>query len=160
MVENLLGCLVLFLCGLLIGIVCLWLILTIIIFPFGPSLCGADDLGIGGGSYLGLLILYERWAGERLVIEGAVPFARRVGRPISVSAVPVGPGTDIWALLSLSWESCSLSCSVTWWVVSVFALSHWCKSLQTSAFGLGKVWARCYFSSPGNVGSRLFRCSA
>ena len=30
-----------------------------------------------------------------MVIESAVPFARRVGRPISVSAVPVGPGIDI-----------------------------------------------------------------
>ena len=56
---------------------------------------GAGDLGVGGISYLELLILYEKWAGERLVIEGAVPFARRVGRPISVSAVPVGPGIDI-----------------------------------------------------------------
>ena len=56
---------------------------------------GADDLGVGGVSYLELLILYERWAGERLVIESAVPFARRVGRPISVSAVPVGPGIFI-----------------------------------------------------------------
>ena len=56
---------------------------------------GAGDLGIGGGSYLELLILYERWTGERLVVESAVPFARRVGRPISVSAVPVGPGIDI-----------------------------------------------------------------
>ena len=34
--------------------------------------------------------------GEQLVTEGAVPVARRVGRPISVSAVPVGPGIDIW----------------------------------------------------------------
>ena len=56
---------------------------------------GVDDLGVGGVSYLELLILYERWAGERLVIECAVPFARRVGRPISVSAVPIGPGIDI-----------------------------------------------------------------
>ena len=30
-----------------------------------------------------------------MVIESAVPFARRVGRPISVSAVLVGPGIDI-----------------------------------------------------------------
>ena len=52
-------------------------------------------LGLVGVSYLELLILYEKWAGERLVIESAVPFARRVGRPISVSAVPVGPGIDI-----------------------------------------------------------------
>ena len=56
---------------------------------------GADDLGVGGVSYLELLILCDRWAGERLVVESAVPFARRVGRPISVSAVPVGPGIDI-----------------------------------------------------------------
>ena len=54
----------------------------------------AGDVGVGGGSYLELLILYERWAGERLVIEGAVPHARRVVRAISVSAVPVGPGID------------------------------------------------------------------
>ena len=56
---------------------------------------GVDDIGVGGVSYFELLNLYARWAGERLVIEGAVPFAQRVGRPISVSAVPVGPGIDI-----------------------------------------------------------------
>ena len=56
---------------------------------------GVGDLGVGGVSYLELLILYEQWAGERLVIESALPFARRAGRPISVSAVPVGPGIDI-----------------------------------------------------------------
>ena len=55
---------------------------------------GAGDLGVGGVSYLELLFLFERCAGERLVIESAVPFARRVGRPISVSAVPGGPGID------------------------------------------------------------------
>ena len=32
------------------------------------------DLGVGGVSYLELLIFYEQWAGERLVVEGAVPF--------------------------------------------------------------------------------------
>ena len=35
--------------------------------------CGVGDLGIGGVSYLERLILYEMWAGERLVIESAVP---------------------------------------------------------------------------------------
>ena len=34
-----------------------------------------------------------------MVIEGAVPFARRVGRPIPVSAAPVGPGIDIGRFL-------------------------------------------------------------
>ena len=46
------------------------------------------DLGIGGVSYLELLILYELWAGERLVPETATPVGRRAGRPILVSAVP------------------------------------------------------------------------
>ena len=49
---------------------------------------GAHDLGVGGVSYLEHLILYERWAGERLVLEKVLPCGRRAGRPISVSAVP------------------------------------------------------------------------
>ena len=54
------------------------------------------SLGVGGVSYVALLILYEIWAGERLELEKAVPRCRRPGRSISVSAVPFGPGTDIW----------------------------------------------------------------
>ena len=42
------------------------------------------------------LILYELWAGERLSLEKATPRYLRPGRPISVSAVPFGPGIDIW----------------------------------------------------------------
>ena len=38
----------------------------------------------------------QHWAGERLSLEGAIPEYRRVGCPISVSAVPFCPGTDIW----------------------------------------------------------------
>ena len=54
-----------------------------------------DDLGPGGISYVELLILYELRAGERFQFEKAVPRCRRVDRPISVSAVPFGPGIDI-----------------------------------------------------------------
>ena len=57
---------------------------------------GECDLGVGGVSNVELLILYELWAGERLQLEKAVPRYRRPGRSISVSAVPFGPGTDIW----------------------------------------------------------------
>ena len=60
----------------------------------GPA-AGAD-LGDGGISFVGILILYELWAGERLVLEKASPRYRRPGRPISVSAVPFGPGSDMW----------------------------------------------------------------
>ena len=44
------------------------------------------DLGPGGISYV---------AGERFQFEKAVPRCKRVDRPISVSAVPFGPGIDI-----------------------------------------------------------------
>ena len=53
-------------------------------------------LGSGGVSYVELLILYKLWAGERLSLEKAHPRYLRAGRPISVSAVPFGPGIDIW----------------------------------------------------------------
>ena len=54
------------------------------------------DLGVGGISYVELLILYELWAGERLSLEKAHPRYYRPGRPIPVSAVPFSPGIDIW----------------------------------------------------------------
>ena len=67
--------------------------------PFLGSLhwpAGDLDLGVGGVSYVELLILYELWAGERLSLEKAHPRYLRPGRSISVSAVPFGPGIDIW----------------------------------------------------------------
>ena len=57
---------------------------------------GDLDLGVGGISFVELLILYELWAGERLSLEKAEPRYLRPGRPISVSAVPFGSGIDIW----------------------------------------------------------------
>ena len=51
---------------------------------------------LGGVSFVELLILYERWAGEKLVLEMSVPKLRRFHCPISVSAVPAGPSIDIW----------------------------------------------------------------
>ena len=57
---------------------------------------GDLDLGVGGVSFVELLILYELWAGERLSLKKAHPRYLRPGRPISVSAVPFGPGIDIW----------------------------------------------------------------
>ena len=57
---------------------------------------GGLDLGVDGISYVELLILYELWAGERLSLEKGHPCNLRPERPISVSAVPFGPGIDIW----------------------------------------------------------------
>ena len=75
-------------------------------WPYSVGLCSflsslhwhpfVSDFGVGGVSFVELLILYERWAGERLVLEMSVPKLRRFNRPISVSAVPAGPSIDIW----------------------------------------------------------------
>ena len=68
-----------------------WAFLGTLHWPIGDS-----DLGGGGVSYVEMRILYELWAGERLSLEKAHPRYLQPGRPISVSAVPFGPGIDIW----------------------------------------------------------------
>ena len=65
-----------------------WLHGSLACWWFGPW--------VGGVSCVELLILYELSAGERLSLEKAHPRYLRPGRPISVSAVPFGPGIDIW----------------------------------------------------------------
>ena len=70
-----------------------------------PGPAGGMDLGVGGISYVELLILFELWAGERLSLEKAQPRHLRTGRPISVSSVPFGPGIDIW-------RSCRFICAM------------------------------------------------
>ena len=57
---------------------------------------GGADLGVGGVSFVEMLIHYELWAGERLVLEMSVPEFRRLNRPNSVSSFPAGPSIDIW----------------------------------------------------------------
>ena len=61
----------------------------------GPA--GGVDLGVGGISYVELLILYELWAGERLTLEKA---HRRYLRP--------GRGIDIWCSCRLMRSLCML----------------------------------------------------
>ena len=87
---------------------------------------GGVDLGVGGFSYVELLILCELWAGERLSLEKAHPRYLRPGRPISVSAVPFGPGLDILAFLSFHWCFNEVSLFAAWWYWSVCALLCWC----------------------------------
>ena len=59
-------------------------------------LASGADLGVGEVSYVELLLLPELWAWGEACLEKAPPRYRRPCRPISVSAVPFGPGTDIW----------------------------------------------------------------
>ena len=107
-------CQVLLVFGILIGSIFQLLLSVLLILHFGPFPllvswlsgflfwlvlhwpAGGSDLGVGGISYLELLISYELWAGERLSLEKATPRYLRPERSISVSAVPFGPGIDIW----------------------------------------------------------------
>ena len=56
---------------------------------------GSVDLGHDGISFLELLILFEQWAGHRLLGEKVTRPHVRAGRPISVSSVPVSDGIAI-----------------------------------------------------------------
>ena len=56
---------------------------------------GSVDLGHDGISFLELLILFEQWAGHRLLGEKVTRPHVRAGRPTSVSSVPVSEGMEI-----------------------------------------------------------------
>ena len=53
---------------------------------------GSADMGHFGISFLELLILFEQWAGHRLLSEKVTRPHVRAGRPFSVSSVPVFRG--------------------------------------------------------------------
>ena len=54
-----------------------------------------DDLGLGGATFLEMLILYETWAGEELGIELTVPQNNRNRRP------NFGVVADFWVACSV-----------------------------------------------------------
>ena len=56
---------------------------------------GSVDLGHFGISFLELLILFEQWAGHRLLIEKVTRPHVRAGRPILLPSVPVSEGIEI-----------------------------------------------------------------
>ena len=93
------------------------------------------------------LILCELWAGERLVVEKAFPWYRWPGRPISVSAVPFAPGTDIWRscrfIGALMRSLCTLPGGIGRFVPC-------CQSLQASAHCVGEEWPWAYFQAWGD----------
>ena len=56
---------------------------------------GSVDLGHFGISFLELLILFEQWAGHRLLSEKVIRPHVRAGRPISHPSVPVSEGIEL-----------------------------------------------------------------
>ena len=95
----------------------------------GSLHCPQGGLNLGGGvSYVELLLLYELWAGERLSLEKAHPRYLRPVRPISVSAVPFGPGIDIWRscrfIGAIMRSLCLLPCGLRWFVPCSIGANH------------------------------------
>ena len=86
------------------------------------------DLGVGGVSYVEMLILLELWAVERLTSESAHPRYLRPRRPISVSAVPFGPGINIWRscrfIGSLMRSLCTSPCGLDRFVPCAIGANH------------------------------------
>ena len=66
------------------------------------------DLGLGEVSNLEILILYEVWAGERLICEKSIPKGTKRRRGISVLSANVGSGVEIWK----SWRFLGMSCAL------------------------------------------------
>ena len=56
---------------------------------------GSDDMGHFGVSFLELLILFEQWAGHRLLSEKVTGPHVRANRPFLVPSVPVSEGIEI-----------------------------------------------------------------
>ena len=56
---------------------------------------GSDDFGHFGISFLELLVLFEQWAGHRLLNEKVTRPHVRAGRPILLPSVPVSEGIEI-----------------------------------------------------------------
>ena len=56
---------------------------------------GFDDIGHFGVSFLELLILFEQWAGHRLLGEKVTRPRIRPNRPILILSAPVSEGVEI-----------------------------------------------------------------
>ena len=121
--------------------------------PFLRSLhwpVGGLDLGVGGVSYAEFLILYELLAGERLSLEKACPRFLGPGRPISVSAVPFGPGIDIWRscrfIGAMMRSLCLLPGGLRRFVPCSIGANH-CRLRQS--YWVGKEWSWSHLSTKG-----------
>ena len=72
----------------------------------------------------------------------------RPARPISVSAVPFGPGIDIWRSCRFIGALMRSLCTFPGGL-GRFLLCNWCLSLQASTHWLGKMWPWAYLQASG-----------
>ena len=91
---------------------------------------GSEDLGFFVVSFLELLILFEQWAGHRLLSEKVTRRRVRANRPILIPSVPVSEETEIR-------HFCQFISSVVRWYWQVPALWSWFSYVQVKASWVG-----------------------
>ena len=95
--------------------------------------------------------LRTHWRHEQLMLgpfgEGCSSLSSARGHPLSVSAVPSGPGIDIWRSCRFIGAMMRSLCLLPGGLGRFCTLHHWCWSLQASACWLGEVWSWAYFSA-------------
>ena len=100
------------------------------------------DLWHHGVSYLRVLILFEQWAGHRLLSVKVTRPHVRAHRPIFISSVPVSEGTEIW-------QGCRFVSSMVRALGKLLGglgrflprFGRWA-SFQAASFGVGAVFSR------------------
>ena len=91
---------------------------------------GSEDMGHFGVSFLELLILFEQWAGHRLLSEKVTRPRTRANRPILIPSVPVSEG---------------------------IAIRHGCQFISCLVRALAKLVGGIGRFLPGGIGSHMSR---
>ena len=101
---------------------------------------GAEDMGHFGVTYMEILILFEQWAGHRLLSEKVTRPHVRAHRPISFSSV---------SQKKMKFGKCAF------FISQIFALSGWESHVQASSLGVGTVLTRSNLQTVGDLSSSL-----
>ena len=113
---------------------------------------GYRDLGVGGVSFVELLILYELWAGERLFFrKGSSSFSSARASNFQCWLFHLVTGIDIWRSCRFCWCVDEVSLFVTWGASQVRALLYWCQSLQAPSHRDGKIVVMVLLLDRGRV---------
>ena len=102
---------------------------------------GSDDFGHFGVSFLELLILFEQWAGHRLLSEKVSRPHVRAHRPFLIPSVPVSEGIEIRHGCQFISSLVRALTKLSGGVGSVFALQGWVSYVQIKASWVEPVFS-------------------
>ena len=115
----------------------------------------SGDLGHFGISYLEVLVLFEQWAGHRLLTEKVTRPHVRAHRPISISSVPVSEGIEIRQGCRLISGLVRALGKLPWWVRLVLTLLGGLSYVQASSFRLGTMSSCVDILATGKLSSSM-----